>query len=568
MTVRNLFPARPSTATVIILLLGLAPISARGSPVPEPPAPPAAPQNQPPQERLTVGVIDLEANGVDPGEARAISERLRIWLGRTQTFQVIERNQMESIMEEMGFQFSGACDTDECVVQVGRVLGASKMVAGSVSRVGTLYSLQIRIIDITTSRIEHTAFKDEPGGIEAVLTVAAESVANELAANVSGQAVQPAQQPTQPAVTQPGAARITTANVRVESNPAGATITHAGNSLGLTPATIVLPEGSQQLMIELEGYRPKTQPVNVIAGREQTVTVRLEEIPTGFLTIATDPIQCEVFIDGRNVGRSPLSRHRTYEGSHEVEVRREGYESQTRQVTIAPRQTEEMEFTLRRSGAAQLTFRSTLNGARVSITGDEALDAALTNPDQSVPLPPGSYTLTVKAKGYASWQRQVTLADGANEVVPITLRPKSRIAAGLLSLIPGMGQFYSRRPMMGLLMLGGVAGSAAYTMMQQSTYDELKQEYLGLQEEYSNATTSADITRLRTELNDKYQEMRDSYDSMSSTAMIMTAVWAVNVLDAVALMPRLRPFAVGGTRGSIDLGPHQGRLALTFTLIF
>ena len=90
----------------------------------------------PAQEPLTIGVLDLDANGVEDYEARAIAERLRIYLGRTQVFQVIERNQMENIMEEMGFQFSGACDTDECVVQVGRMLGASKMVAGSVSRVG------------------------------------------------------------------------------------------------------------------------------------------------------------------------------------------------------------------------------------------------------------------------------------------------------------------------------------------------------------------------------------------------------------------------------------------------
>jgi len=224
MTVRNLFPALPSTAAIFILLLGLAPISARGSPVPEPPAPPAAPQNQPPQERLTVGVIDLEANGVDPGEARAISERLRIWLGRTQTFQVIERNQMESIMEEMGFQFSGACDTDECVVQVGKVLGASKMVAGSVSKVGTLYSLQVRIVDMQTSRIEQQAFADVDG-IERVLTDATQSVSAELAAAVQGQqpapqpaVQQPAQQPArQPEVQQPAPEETTQPAVRKKS---------------------------------------------------------------------------------------------------------------------------------------------------------------------------------------------------------------------------------------------------------------------------------------------------------------------------------------------------------------
>jgi|GEM_PF-4867981 len=145
------------------------------------------------QEKLTIGVIDLDAEGVEDSEARAITGRLRIWLGRTGTFEVIERNQMENIMEEMGFQFSGACDTDECVVQVGRILGASKMVAGSVSKVGTLYSLQIRIIDITTSRIEHTSFADEPGGIEAVMQDATRKVADELALYVRGeQAAEPA----------------------------------------------------------------------------------------------------------------------------------------------------------------------------------------------------------------------------------------------------------------------------------------------------------------------------------------------------------------------------------------
>ena len=41
------------------------------------------------QEALTVGVLDLDANGIDEGEARAISERLRIYLGRTGVFEVI-----------------------------------------------------------------------------------------------------------------------------------------------------------------------------------------------------------------------------------------------------------------------------------------------------------------------------------------------------------------------------------------------------------------------------------------------------------------------------------------------
>jgi hypothetical protein len=152
---------------------------------------------------LLVGVLELDPNNVDPGEARAIAERLRLYLGRQQiggqiVFQVIERNKMETIMQELGFQLSGACDTDECVVQVGKVLGASKMVAGSVSKVGTLYSLQVRIVDMQTSKIEQQAFKDVDG-IERVLTEATQSVAADLAAAVQG--AQPV--PQQPVVQQP-----------------------------------------------------------------------------------------------------------------------------------------------------------------------------------------------------------------------------------------------------------------------------------------------------------------------------------------------------------------------------
>ncbi|MFC1545210.1 hypothetical protein ACFL44_00790, partial [Gemmatimonadota bacterium] len=75
-------------------------------------------------------MLDLEQNNVDAGEARAITARLRFYLGQQPAFQVIERQRMSEIMEEVGFQFSGACDTDECVIQVGRILGARKMVAG------------------------------------------------------------------------------------------------------------------------------------------------------------------------------------------------------------------------------------------------------------------------------------------------------------------------------------------------------------------------------------------------------------------------------------------------------
>ncbi len=119
---------------------------------------------QEPQELMAIAVLELEANNVEEGEVRAIAERLRVKLAeKRDTFEVVERNRMESILDEMGFQMSGACNTDECVVQVGQILGVQKMVAGSVSKVGILYTLQVRIVDVATGRIEEVAYEDVTG---------------------------------------------------------------------------------------------------------------------------------------------------------------------------------------------------------------------------------------------------------------------------------------------------------------------------------------------------------------------------------------------------------------------
>ena len=362
----RLFPHLAATFLLMIPLLAAGIPAGAETSEPLIPAPIPVQGGDQVQEMLTVGVLDLDANGVTESEARAISERLRIWLGRTGVFEVIERNQMESIMNEIGFQVSGACDTDECVVQIGQVLGASKMVAGSVSLVGNLYSLQIRLIDIASSRIDDQVFLDVPGGIEEVLTTASETVANDLAARVSGQAVQPT---ITPPVIDPGQpARLTTANVQIESTPPGARISIDGREMGTVPATLVLSEGPHDVVFNLDGYRQETKTIQVVAGSDSREDVTLTAIPKGFLSVTTDPIQCEVLIDGELVGqRSPLRRLEVYEGRYTIEVRKDGFDPVTRNVVVVPRENVNVSFILRVTGNAVITFRNQLTGAVATV---------------------------------------------------------------------------------------------------------------------------------------------------------------------------------------------------------
>ena len=75
---------------------------------------------------------------------------------------------MESILTEQGFQMSG-CTSTECAVEAGKLLGVQKMIGGSVGKLGSLYNLSIRIIDVETGRIEKTESKRHEGSIEQLL---------------------------------------------------------------------------------------------------------------------------------------------------------------------------------------------------------------------------------------------------------------------------------------------------------------------------------------------------------------------------------------------------------------
>ena len=100
---------------------------------------------------------------------RALTDRLRIELFNTKYFKVIEREMMEEILTEQGFQQTG-CATDECMVRVGKLIGVEQIVGGSISKVGRTYSVSSRIVSVETGKILKGTTYDYKGEIDELLT--------------------------------------------------------------------------------------------------------------------------------------------------------------------------------------------------------------------------------------------------------------------------------------------------------------------------------------------------------------------------------------------------------------
>jgi len=121
------------------------------------------------QARESYAVMDLEGRGISALEAATLTDRMRSELVKTGAVTVVERGQMQQILSEQDFQLTG-CTSDECAVEIGQVLGVTKMIAGSIGKIGATFTVDLRTIAVGTGTIENTMTRDYRGEIDGLIT--------------------------------------------------------------------------------------------------------------------------------------------------------------------------------------------------------------------------------------------------------------------------------------------------------------------------------------------------------------------------------------------------------------
>lgn len=120
------------------------------------------------QDRDSYAVLDIEGRGISIIEANSLTDRLRSYMVQTNVVTVVERGAMQQILQEQDFQLSG-CTSDECAVEVGQLLGVTKMVSGSVGKFGATFTIDLKIVDVETGEIERSVIRDYRGELDGLL---------------------------------------------------------------------------------------------------------------------------------------------------------------------------------------------------------------------------------------------------------------------------------------------------------------------------------------------------------------------------------------------------------------
>ncbi len=124
------------------------------------------------QDSISVAVLDFNNNaGIDSLTVKSLTSRFQTDLVNSKAFIVIEREKMNEILREQDFHMSDLCNSDVCTVGIGQVIGATHIVTGDIANIGSVYSVNCRLMDVSTVKIVKADSRSHTGSIEGLLTL-------------------------------------------------------------------------------------------------------------------------------------------------------------------------------------------------------------------------------------------------------------------------------------------------------------------------------------------------------------------------------------------------------------
>jgi formylglycine-generating enzyme required for sulfatase activity len=152
-------------------------------------------------------VAVLELGGVNASNAQlaALTEELRAQLLQSGKFRVVDRQQIDALLKEQALQQTG-CTSQECAVQVGKILGVRKMVVGRVMKIeDDLWQVSAQLVDAESAETVRAVTYKHEGKFSTLMdqgmSVLAARLTGTAAAPAAIASAQPAAAPTGP---QPG----------------------------------------------------------------------------------------------------------------------------------------------------------------------------------------------------------------------------------------------------------------------------------------------------------------------------------------------------------------------------
>jgi hypothetical protein len=140
--------------------------------------------------------------------------------------------------------------------------------------------------------------------------------------------------------------------VKVSGNLKGARLYVDNQEVGPLPLPVQpITPGEHTIIVRRPGYTEFSQRVTVEAGRLTELTATMEPV-AGVVAVTADVPGAAVYIDGEPAGTAPLSGMPLKPGSHDIEVRRQGFATESKRIAVRAGKDYTVDFHLRASSDA------------------------------------------------------------------------------------------------------------------------------------------------------------------------------------------------------------------------
>jgi formylglycine-generating enzyme required for sulfatase activity len=212
------------------------------------------------------------------------------------------------------------------------------------------------------------------------------------------------------------------AEVRIESEPPGASILAGDAEVGVTPATIELLEGTHDLTLAKDGFAAWDGTVVAEPNVAQQLPLVTLQPADARLIVNTIPRGANVTVNGRYRGQSPLTLSLTPDVDYDIGLSKAGYGVTRRSLRLESNASESITVDLSaRLGTVTVVVQP--EDATVYVDG-----RARGRGKTTVRLSSAPHTVEVRRPGYVSWKRTVTPRPGYPQTLNASLRSEAAIA--------------------------------------------------------------------------------------------------------------------------------------------
>ncbi|MDD3568458.1 MAG: PEGA domain-containing protein [Bacteroidales bacterium] len=213
---------------------------------------------------------------------------------------------------------------------------------------------------------------------------------------------------------------------QVTSNPSGAEVLLNGRSVGVTPIKKqVIQSGFHEVAVRKTNYHEHKETFKLSDGDEKTLNIKLNGA-FGDLQITSEPSDARVFIDNKEVGKTPYRNPEMPSGTYNLRVSKELFADANEVITIVDGKKSERYIALTKNYG---TLKISSQGSQISINGK-----TVASNSYAANLAPGEYRVKATKNKHRDDERTAFIMLGQTQ--EITLTPKPREGAVSVTTTP------------------------------------------------------------------------------------------------------------------------------------